>query len=119
MIELFTSAGRLIPGFISATSFDHLVGAGKNRDRECYTESLCGPEINDQLDFNGLLDRQFLGLLALENAADVDACQAISVPDAGTVAHETTRNGEVAKRVNGRQYVACRQAGELFIPAGK
>ena len=29
MIELFTSAGRLIPGFISATSFDHLVGAGE------------------------------------------------------------------------------------------
>jgi hypothetical protein len=36
--------------------FDHLVRAHKQRWRHCEAERIRGLEINDQLDFGGLLD---------------------------------------------------------------
>ena len=53
--------------------FDHLVGAAEQRERKREAERLGGIEVDDQLDFGGLLDRQVGRLLALENAAGVDA----------------------------------------------
>ena len=41
--------------------------------RDGEAERLGGLEVDDQLDFRGLLDRQVGGLLALENPAGVDA----------------------------------------------
>jgi hypothetical protein len=54
--------GRKVPrsDICSAAScclFNHLVGAGKQRKRDSYPERLGGLEVNDQLNFRGLLDR--------------------------------------------------------------
>jgi hypothetical protein len=38
-------------------SFDHLVGAAEQRQREGEAERLGGLDVDDQLDFGGLLDR--------------------------------------------------------------
>ena len=54
-------------------TFDHLVGAAEQRERDGEAERLGGLEVDDQLDFRGLLDRQVGRLLALENPAGVDA----------------------------------------------
>jgi len=67
-------------------SFDHLVGAAEQRKRHRQTESIRGLEIDDQLDFRGLHDRQLGGLLALENPACVDTGQAVVIRKIASVA---------------------------------
>jgi len=49
--------------------FDHLVGTQQDRSRQLNVECLGDLEINDQLEFGGLLDRQMGGLRTLENAS--------------------------------------------------
>jgi len=48
-------------------SLDHLVGAADERQRDRQPERSRGLEIDDQLNFCGLLDRKIDGPLALEN----------------------------------------------------
>ena len=49
----------------SATSFDDLVGAGEERLRDGEAERLGGLQVDHQLEFGRLLDRQVAGLCAL------------------------------------------------------
>jgi hypothetical protein len=51
--------------------FDHFVGTAEQCDWECEPKRLGGLEVDEQLDFSGLLDRHVGRLLALENPADV------------------------------------------------
>ena len=51
--------------------FDHVVGAGEQRGRYGKTKRLCGLEIDDQLEFAGLQDRQVIRLLARKNSPGV------------------------------------------------
>jgi hypothetical protein len=52
---------------------DHLVGDGEHARRNVQAERLGSLEIDDQLKFGRLQDRQVGGLLTLENPANVDA----------------------------------------------
>jgi hypothetical protein len=54
-------------------SFDHLVGAARHGQRDVDPERLGGLEVDVQLDFRCLLDRQIGRLRALENPAGIDA----------------------------------------------
>jgi hypothetical protein len=47
--------------------FDHLVGAAEQRKRDGEAERLGRREVDEKLNFRGLLDRQVGRLLALEN----------------------------------------------------
>src|SRR4029434_10319805 len=51
--------------------FDHLVGSAQQRNWKSEAKRLGGLEIDDQLDFSGLLHRQVGRLLALEDAASI------------------------------------------------
>jgi hypothetical protein len=63
----------------TAPLFDHLVGAAYEGQWNGETERLRGLEIDDQLDFGGLLHRQVGGLLTLENAAGIYASLTIHI----------------------------------------
>jgi hypothetical protein len=58
-------------------SLDHLVGAAEQRQRDGEAEPRSCLEIDDQLEFRGLLDRHVAWLLAIENPAGVDAGQPV------------------------------------------
>jgi len=51
--------------------FDHLVGAGENCWWNIQTKRLRCFEINDQIEFYGLLDRELCRVCALENLIDI------------------------------------------------
>ena len=59
----------------SLTSFDHLVGKGKQRRRNFEVECPSGLEVDHQLELGGLLDREIGWLCATENAIDILAAQ--------------------------------------------
>ena len=64
----------------SADLFDHLVGNGQQRRRYYQAERLCGFEVDDELKFGWLLDRQLAGSGAFENFVHILGSAAIHVP---------------------------------------
>jgi hypothetical protein len=87
--------------WISAASFDHLVGARDECRRHFEAERLGRFEIDEQLDFHRLLDGEIGGLSPLEYISGVETELPIRIEQVGSVAYETTglnklRNDETA-----------------------
>src|SRR5262245_6001417 len=72
-----------------------------------------GLEVDDQLDFRGLHDREVSRLLAFENAPGVDAAQTICVRSIASVAHQTTGGGKLSILVDRWNAVAEGECAEL------
>ena len=73
-----------------ASSFDHLVGAGEERGARCKPERLRGLEVDNKLEFRGLLDGEVAGLCPLEYLVNV-VCRATSqLCKVGAVADKAT-----------------------------
>jgi hypothetical protein len=66
-----------------ATLFDHLVGKRELRRRHGEAERLGGLEVEYELKFGGLHDRQIGRLLALENPSDIDSDLVVGIRNAG------------------------------------
>src|ERR1700730_7496801 len=98
--------------------FDYLVSAPEQCDRERDAEGPGSLEIDRQLDFRGLHDRQVGCPLALENPAGVDADLAMPIRLAGSVAHQATSGGKLPHFHNCGNPMACCQFGELLAAAG-
>src|SRR5215813_13399007 len=107
---------RLVPKGdirIAADLFDHLVGAAGKGQRNGNAERLGGLEVDDQLDFRGLHDREVSRLLAFENAPGVQTGQTVRLRNAASVAHKTARGGELAQKINCWYAVAEGECAEL------
>src|SRR5205085_2345591 len=96
-----------------AHSFDHLVGTHEQGSRHGQAESLGRLEVDEQLDFRGLLNRKVDGLLALENPASVDAALNVPVNNAASIAQQAASGSELTQLVHRRQRVTHRQIGDL------
>jgi hypothetical protein len=59
--------------FLRTASFDHLVGAAEQWKRHGDAKGFGCLEVDKQLDFRDLLDRQVGRLFALEDASGIDA----------------------------------------------
>src|SRR6516162_5469653 len=100
-----------------AASFDHLVGASEQWQRNREAECPRGLEINDQLDSRFLLDRHVGWLVAPENVPGVDAPEVIQVCNSASVAHQSACRGKRTKLIDRGHRVAEREHRELFAPA--
>src|SRR5205807_6286497 len=84
----------------SAASFDDLVGAGEQRLRHGEAEGLGGFEVDHQLKFARLLDRQVARLGALEDLSGVNAGLAKDSGKAGSIADQAACRDELAPVVD-------------------
>src|SRR6516225_5287186 len=82
-----------------AHSFDHLVGTAGQGQRDSDAERPGGLEVDDQLDFRGLHDREVSRLLAFENAPGVQTGQTVRLRNAASVAHQTAGGSELALKI--------------------
>jgi hypothetical protein len=97
------SVPRFALRLICRRLFDHLVGEGEQPIRHAQAERLRGRCVDDQFVFSRLQYRQVGWLLALEDAAGVNANLAKCIRKAGAIAHEAAGRGELAPRVNCRK----------------
>src|SRR6516164_11186551 len=86
----------------SSRSFDHLVGERKQPVWDSEAERLRGLCADDQFEFSRLQNRQVGRLLALGDAAGVNADLAKQVRNIGSIAHQTAGRRELAIRGNRR-----------------
>src|SRR4249920_492219 len=97
-------------------SFNHLVGAARKRQWKGEPERPGGFEIDDQLDFCGLLNRKIGRFGSLENPARVNANASVCIGETGPVAHQAASFGELAPLIDrGYPMVRC-QSNELTAP---
>src|SRR6202030_449513 len=97
-----------------AASFEHLIGTAEQRKRKGDAKRAGRLEVDVKVDLGGLLHRQICWLLALENAADINADQTIRLGDAATVAYQAAGRGELAKLEDRGHAQAEAKRAELF-----
>src|SRR3954447_441447 len=97
--------------------FDNLVGSGEERWRHSEAECLRGLQVDHQLEFGRLQDRQIAWLGTFENAASIDADLAKHIGDTWSVACQASGGRKVAVFVNRGYRVTRRQCNELLAPA--
>jgi hypothetical protein len=93
-------------------SFNHLVGAGKQRFRHGKAERLSGFEIDHQLILVGRLYRKIGWLLALEDAIDIGGCTPVElVISPSRVSSEQPGKVGIAAAIDG-PFVSIRMPGK-------
>src|SRR3981189_1588670 len=93
---------------------DHLVGDREQPWREAEPECLGRVEVNHELELGCLHHRKVASLLALEDAADVDADLAMRIGNARAITHQAADFGGLTKRVDSRHPIESCQRRDLY-----
>src|SRR5262249_15581331 len=93
----------LLPKADISPLFDHVVGKLLELCGHLEAQSFSGLQIDNQLEFGRLLDRQFRGLGALENFVYVWGGLASQISEIGAVRHQPTQLCALSCSVDGRQ----------------
>ena len=99
--------------------FNHLVGGHLHDLRHCEVQRLGGLEVDHELEFGGLHDRQVGGFLTLQNPAGVDADLTIGIGEDGPVTHQATSHDKFAQVIGRRQRIASCERDELLTAGGQ
>src|SRR5215475_7860203 len=89
------------------TLIGQLICAGKHRCRNFEAKRLRGFEVDDQLKFGWLLDRQVSWLGALQNLVHEVRSVAVAVGKQRSIAHQTSCFGVLVMPIHGGQFVFC------------
>src|SRR5215831_9454457 len=73
----------------SVSLFDHVIGTQENRRRQLDAKRLSGLEVENHIEFVGLLDRKISGLGSLQNFGDVSGAVTIHRNGVGAIGHES------------------------------
>src|SRR5262245_14742577 len=103
----------------AASSFDHLVGAGEKSRRNRQSKRLRSDQVDDQVEFDRLLDRQVRGLCAAQNLVDIVAGASEQVRDACPVGDQTSRVDLLASTMHRWQSCAQGQSVDPKAVAGE
>src|ERR1700730_1592810 len=93
---------------------DNLVGAGEQRRRHVDAERLGGYKIDDHFESRRLHHWKVGGLLALNDAAGIEADLAIGIGQARSVSHQTTGRDRFPKWIDRGNAVARCQCAQLL-----
>jgi hypothetical protein len=103
----------------TASLFDHLVGAGKQRRWHGEAERLRSLEIDDELKSGGKLYRQIGRLRAFENFINQSGSSFVHIGQVRLVAHEATSFNSAPLPKHGGQPIADRELCNLAVNDGK
>src|SRR5215216_361123 len=92
--------------------FDHLVGAGEQGRRHGEAEGLGRFDIDDELEFRGLLNRQIGGFCTLQDAIKIGCCAPPDIDHVRPIRHQPTICWEVTERIDGGQAVLRRECDD-------
>jgi hypothetical protein len=99
-----------------AASFDHLVGAREQRERNFEAESSCGLEINAERKLSWLFDWQIAWFRTLQNLIDMRRRPPEQVGDARPVGYEAAGPHKVIVLIHRRQAVlGCQLYKSPFV----
>src|SRR5262249_13328655 len=101
------------------TSLENLVGAAGQRQRNGDAERTSGLQVDEHLDFGGLLHRQIGRLAAFKNSPGIGSDEAMCFSNVGPITHQTSGRSELAPLVDRGNGVLNRQGGELLRMAGE
>src|SRR5215475_10918892 len=86
----------------TARLFDHLVGAREQRRGHGEAERIGGREINEEIEFGRLLDREFGWLRSTQNLIDQVGSSAPHVSPVSSIGHQTSRFDRLPYNVHRR-----------------
>jgi hypothetical protein len=103
-------------GAAKSKLFNYLIGTHQERLGNLQADRLGGLEIDDQIEFGWLQYRQVGGLLALEDAANINAGLTVAIGKQSPVAHQHAATGGRAFSGYDRQFVMQSERANLVKP---
>jgi hypothetical protein len=108
-----------ICGAANSSLFDHFVGEAKQRDRKNQTKFVGRFHIDGKVHPRGLLDGHFGWLCPIQDFANVNANQSISIKKARPIGHQSARSRVLVPSIDCRQQMLSRTRDNLIAPAKK